>query len=387
MPAHSEGSRASGRVPELDGVRGIAVGLVLLFHFWPNQGVWRLALPFTDAGWIGVDLFFVLSGFLITGILLDTAGRSDYYSRFYLRRAFRIFPLYYSLLIAVLVFVGWWQGGLYLSRLKSEWGSPVWFFIYLANFVSAAKGIFIPVAPLGPTWSLQIEEQFYLCFPFLVRRLRERIWILLVAILALAPCWRLLTLLLYGHNDVYQYVSTLCRVDTLAAGGLAAYVVRYRPADQWQRVVRHFLPVCSVAMFVVYGFVANSFASAFIRTVGFSLNAVTFALLVLWISQGAGTSRTVLFRVKPLRFLGTISYGVYLLQLPVQSAVKVLTGISLGSSERPAFQCALWLAATIATACFSYRWFEKPLLDYGHRLSTRTLPIAAEPVAVPAGSQ
>lgn len=383
MPANQAGGAASSRVPELDGLRGIAVGLVLLFHFWPNEGIWHWALRITDAGWIGVDLFFVLSGFLITGILLGSADRDDYYRRFYTRRAFRIFPLYYSLLIAVILFVAHWQGGMYLARLRNEWGSPLWFVFYLANFVSAARGFFIPIAPLGPTWSLQIEEQFYLCFPFLVRNLRERIWMLLAAIMIIAPCWRVFTLFAFAHNDVYQYVSTMCRVDALAAGGLAACAVRRFNGTSLRRLVRRGLPLAMAGMVVVYGFVSNTFASPFIRTVGFSLNAVTFGLVVLWTSQWAAHSRTAILRLRPLRFLGTISYGVYLLQLPVQSAVKVLMHVPLGSSQRPALQCLVWLIATIGVAWLSYRFFEKPLLDFGHRLSNRPLSVPVE-IEIPA---
>jgi len=384
MAASLSRSAASGRILELDGLRGIAVGLVLLFHFWPNQGIWRWALRFTDAGWIGVDLFFVLSGFLITGILLESLDRDDYYRRFYARRAFRIFPLYYVLLIAVIMFIAYWQGGMYLARLRNEWGSPAWFFLYLANFVSAARGFFIPVAPLGPTWSLQIEEQFYLCFPFLVRKLRERIFTLLAGIVVIAPCWRVISLFVFPHNDVYQYVSTLCRIDALAAGGLAAYALRRWNPVRLQKFVRVGFPVSVAGMIVVYGFVSNTFASSFIRSAGFSLNAVTFSLLIAWTMQRAGTSSTAVFRCLSLRFLGTISYGVYLLQLPVQSAVKVLMHVPLGSSERPALQCLAWTVSTIGVAWLSYRFFERPLLDYGHRLSNRPLPAPIKRIEIPA---
>ena len=136
-----------GHVPELDGLRGIAVGLVLLTHFWPNVGYWRIVLPFTEIGWIGVDLFFVLSGFLITGILLDSVGHPHYYKKFYIRRAFRIFPLYYVFLILIVGSLAVWHQGHDLNRLRAEWGSPVWFFVYLANYISTLRGAFPPFAP------------------------------------------------------------------------------------------------------------------------------------------------------------------------------------------------------------------------------------------------
>jgi peptidoglycan/LPS O-acetylase OafA/YrhL len=189
-----------GHVPELDGLRGFAVGLVLVRHFWPNAGFLSAAAPLADLGWIGVDLFFVLSGFLITGILMDSIGRPDYYQRFYKRRAFRIFPLYYAFLLLMFLFLAFWRQGYYLQRLRSEWGSPLWFVVYLANFVSAYSGKLVPFGPLGPLWSLQIEEQFYVFFPVLVRRLGEKLWALLIGMMAVALAWRILLFFVAAVN-------------------------------------------------------------------------------------------------------------------------------------------------------------------------------------------
>ena len=134
------GGGPTGHIPELDGIRGFAVGLVLLEHFWPNVGYWRVALPFTDIGWIGVDLFFVLSGFLITGILVDNVERPDYFRRFYVRRAFRIFPLYYAFLILIFGFLAIWHGARDLAKLRTEWGSPYGSFCTLRITLRPRKG-------------------------------------------------------------------------------------------------------------------------------------------------------------------------------------------------------------------------------------------------------
>ncbi len=211
------------RILELDGIRGFAVALVLLDHFWPNVGAWRVALPVTGMGWIGVDLFFVLSGFLITGILIDNLDQPDYFRRFYIRRGFRIFPLYYAFLILIFGFLTVWNGGRDLIKLRTEWGSPVWFFIYLANFITIAKGIFPVFGPLGPPWSLQIEEQFYFGFPIVVRLVRKRFEVLMIAMLLGSLAWRVLMLIYAPENAMIQYVGTLSRLDALAAGGLAAF--------------------------------------------------------------------------------------------------------------------------------------------------------------------
>jgi peptidoglycan/LPS O-acetylase OafA/YrhL len=354
-----------GHIPELDGLRGIAVGLVLVKHFWPNAGFLSGAAPLADLGWIGVDVFFVLSGFLITGILLDSIGQPDYYRRFYKRRAFRIFPLYYAFLLLMFLFLVFWHQGLYLQRLQREWGSPLWFVVYLANFVMAYSGKLIPFGPLGMVWSLQIEEQFYLFFPFLVRRLGKRLWLLLVGMMTVALAWRILLFLIAPENSLAPYVGTLSRVDSLAAGGLAAYLIRLAEKNEVMKIVAWLTPLSIGAMVAMYCIVGTEIGNPVTRTVGYSLNAIAFAALILWIVDRRNGLATLPFRLGPIRWLGKISYGVYLLQLPVQSAVKVMMGIPLGSFERTAGQSTVWLVATLVVAWLSWRLFEKPLLNWG----------------------
>ncbi len=372
--------RSLGHIRELDGLRGFAVGLVLVKHYWPNTGVLSAASPIAGLGWIGVDLFFVLSGFLITGILLDSFCNPHYYRRFYRRRAFRIFPLYYAFLSLMLVFLTFWHHGVYLQRLRAEWGSPLWFVIYLANFVSAYSGKLVPFGPLGPVWSLQIEEQFYLLFPFVVRRLGAKLWILLIGIMAFGLAWRILLFFVAPENSAAPYVGTLSRVDSLAAGGLAACVIRStenRPGLV-AKVVSWLTPLSICVLVAMYCIVGTEVGNPVTRTVGFSLNSLAFAALILWIVERRNQWTTLPFRLGPIRWLGAISYGVYLLQLPVQSAVKLMTGMPLGSFERTAGESIVWLAATLSVAWLSWSFFEKPLLDWGSRQESKgTRPFVA----------
>jgi len=177
------------RMPELDTIRGIAVLLVLFFHgFGFRYGVQglsgfpKLFVAATLPGWMGVNLFFVLSGFLITGILLDTKPKADYYRSFYTRRALRILPLYYGvlLLLAVLTRTGW------VNR-QASWAFLGLSFFYLSN----VTGLFGVPMQYGVLWSLAVEEHFYLLWPAAVRSLsRYRVAIAGVIICILCPCLR-----------------------------------------------------------------------------------------------------------------------------------------------------------------------------------------------------
>jgi peptidoglycan/LPS O-acetylase OafA/YrhL len=338
-------------------------------HFWPNVGIWRAAVPFTNMGWMGVDLFFVLSGFLITGILLDSIDRPDYYRRFYRRRAFRIFPLYYVLLILIVLLLASWRQGFYLAKLKTEWGSPVWFFFFLGNFVSSYRGMLPQIAPLTPTWSLQIEEQFYIFYPFLVQRLRGKVWILLLTLVAAAPIWRVSMLIVYPDNFMIQYASTLSRMDSLAAGGLATIIVRYLEKERENRLLRivvaWLMPTSFAAIIAMYCSVGIVSGTPVTRTLGYSLNAVAFASLIVWTVQSRNKMQTAPFRLGAVMWLGKVSYGVYLLQLPIQTLVKVITGTGLGSPQRTVGQGILGIAGTLLVAWLSWKLFEKPVLDWG----------------------
>src|SRR5438067_5216950 len=151
--AHARGRR----VPELDGLRGIAILGVLMFHLTPAN-IPLFTAYFVQSGWMGVDLFFILSGYLITGILVDTAGRPGYYRNFLLRRTLRIVPLYCVILAIACVMFTWKQ---FLAT--GGW----WYLTFLGNTQVFLQNRW-PSGILTPLWSLQVEEQFYLTFPLLV---------------------------------------------------------------------------------------------------------------------------------------------------------------------------------------------------------------------------
>jgi len=161
-----------GYIPELDGLRAIGIVMVILNHMWPWERYSHRLFLLLQLPWMLMDAFFVLSGFLITGILLDTRTRPDYYRAFYSRRSLRILPIYYAVLIFITA-VAVLNGHAAYKNMLAHWGSPGWFFVYLGNIPTALTGL-EPLAGGGayvPLWSLQVEEQFYLLFPLLIHRL------------------------------------------------------------------------------------------------------------------------------------------------------------------------------------------------------------------------
>jgi peptidoglycan/LPS O-acetylase OafA/YrhL len=180
----------------------------------------------TGAGWFGVDLFFVLSGYLITGLLLDSAGRPGYYRNFVARRTLRIFPLYFAcLILACVVDFGPWP-----IRWKDFSGFGGWWYpAFLGNIPVFLQNRW-PSGGMTPLWSLQIEEQFYLTFPFLVATLpRKTLTRLLLASIVAAPLLRTGMLFLMPANITGTYVLMPCRMDALAMGGLIAIAWRDFP--------------------------------------------------------------------------------------------------------------------------------------------------------------
>jgi peptidoglycan/LPS O-acetylase OafA/YrhL len=219
--------KAGQYLPQLDGLRGVAIALVLASHcvVTPASGViaWVIRNA-VSIGWTGVDLFFALSGYLIAGILLRTRSRPHYFLNFYARRFLRIVPLYAVLVSAVLALA---------SRLPFGPTGPVWPFVtYTSNFWLAFHRVgWLPAPsgypPLAHLWSLAIEEQFYLVFPFMVyvldrRRLRTTLWV----VLALSPLVRVAINAIIAPGQ--SYFITLGRLDALAMGALIALELHER---------------------------------------------------------------------------------------------------------------------------------------------------------------
>src|SRR5260221_4024268 len=227
MPLAGSRAVADERIPALDGLRGVAILMVLLNHFVPNRNyapshVMTWLSNAARSGWAGVDLFFVLSGFLITGILIEAKASPHYFRNFYMRRVLRIFPLYYGALVLVLVTLpplhvfNW-------SSFATVWQNQLWNWSYCTNvgmWHTDGLGFSCPQVNLGHFWTLAIEEHFYLVWPAIVflLPLRGLRWICLLAVLV-APAARTLAVVRFDASHLFFFL-TPCRADSLILGAL-----------------------------------------------------------------------------------------------------------------------------------------------------------------------
>ena len=283
--------------------------MVLLFHFWQGLTVYHHTFPAAvtkcltlfSIGQKGVDLFFVLSGFLITGILLRTKGAPHYFKNFYIRRSLRIFPLYYLTIFGCLLAGKWW------SLPEYEWHTNWWYVFYLQNIGMT----FYPDAVGGPGhfWSLAVEEHFYLFWPMLVLLLEPR-QLMLVSLSLVGFSIVLRALFLMHGLDVFTF--TLCRMDTLALGALLAILFINRRiwsllASWCKRLV---IPMMALALGAF--FILSGTGGAILQTFKYTLFASLCGLvLVLSLSPGKWNPAPVFFQIPWLRAMGKTSYAMY----------------------------------------------------------------------------
>jgi peptidoglycan/LPS O-acetylase OafA/YrhL len=356
------------RIPSLDGVRGLAVLGVMASHL-PTAGAAgrdRLLARLSMPGQTGVDLFFVLSGFLITGILLDSKAAAHPLRTFYFRRLVRIFPLYYVTLLLLFIVLP-----TLLQTPRPPAGDQLWFWLYLQNI-----GFALFQTP-GPNhlWSLAVEEQFYLLWPVIVLHAERRtILRCLVAAVAIALLSRIV-LIAVGHKSFY---FTLCRLDGLALGGLLAMYSRspqgltplYAPA-------RHLLILGLVPLAAVYVVFSGSNLLVLQVTKSTLVSCLYAAFLVTVLAGGAGSLPVRICSIGALRSVGKYSYALYLFHPFVFAAVGAAP-LSIGLPLR-------WLVgfgATYAMALVSWHCLERPFLTLKDRFAYTSSPPSAVPVSI-----
>ena len=330
------------QIPALHGVRAIAVFLVILYHF---------GLPFP--GGHGVLIFFVLSGFLITWLLLKENEKSGTVSLrgFYKRRILRIFPAFYFYWIVVIAL-------LLIGHKNIPWPHAVSSLFYVSNYYNAIFGD--PNTSFSHTWSLGIEEQFYLLWPFLFVRFRhdlKKMTLLLAGIIGAVWIHRCILYFFFHFDQTYFYAAFDTRVDNLMVGCLLAVLMkRGALMGFWRTACRSIvMPLSACTLLVLSIFAGPVLIPRYRDFIGFAVDPILVAIIIV---QMLALSSTVYFRWlewPSVRFLGDISYSLYLWQqftLGVTKHLQLIMPVKL----------MVAVAFTIAAASFSYYVIERPFL-------------------------
>jgi peptidoglycan/LPS O-acetylase OafA/YrhL len=391
VTGNTEHTRPENRAfyPALDGLRAIALLMVVLEHY--------RGLPW---GWTGVDIFFVLSGFLITGILYDSRNDRHRVRNFYVRRTLRIFPLYYGVMIGVLLFwplvhwrltLTWLAWPLYLGNFLRflhpyvDDNPSLW----LVNFqpTGSFHGHTVRLY-LGHFWSLCVEEQFYLLWPWVVFALKDRRKILAVCAASLplslalrilashvAPAWML--------DGELLYRATPFRIDALLLGGLVAMLVRGDHLPELMGFARRAIVVCLILGTACVLFIpsARFFLPGHQEPAWrFSWGLTGIDLLAALLIIAALDPTTFIFRalhVRPLRWLGRISYGGYVFHDIWH--YELSAWLRQHPPKHPLFAVScIGVTLTILAAWLSFRFFESPFLELKERWTLRDSPRAAD---------
>lgn len=357
------------RIKELDGLRGIAVLAVMNDHYMS----W-LPIVGPQFGWLGVDLFFILSGFLITSILLGLREKEHYFKTFYARRALRIFPPYF---LGVLTYVGlsfalghpgtwglWLQYIFYYTSLKV--GQPPQ--LNLAHPIVPS----IVVLGLAVLWSLSVEEIYYTIWAPVVRFTNQKEFtLLLVCMIVIAPLlrWYLHTPL---HPEIYTFY---CRMDGLAYGSGVALLIRQRnrSPEKWLRIDKLFdwLTIIVLPPTVVFWLMTGGHESSqMVCTVGLVLADLSFALVTHNLIRRAGGQQIWVraFRTKWLCSVGMVSYSLYLFHYPLRGvSIELVSKLHLSRHAAAIGVVILGLILSFAVAYGLWYAMESPILRWKDR--------------------
>jgi len=362
--------KAEARISELDGLRGIAILLVLVFHFTPQTGPLRYGAHLFQLGWTGVDLFFVLSGYLITGILVDTVGHRSYYRNFIVRRCLRIFPAYYLSLVICCILTYYPNAPRWGEFLRAGgW----WYVSYLGNVKVFLDAAWPGLAILTPLWSLQVEEQFYLTFPLLVWVLdRKKLAKVLAGSVAVALGLRITISLVMPQNMFGVYTLMPCRMDPLAMGGLIAIAQRERPDWLKSRWIGWMTLAAAAGFAAVVLFYSDSSPWPFgMRTFGYTALDLMFAGILVMLMSWRQPALLRICRMRWLIWVGTISYGLYLLHVPGELIGRRLAALVVKIEPAGSAEFFVSLATTLALAWLSWTLFESRILRLKDRFTVR----------------
>jgi peptidoglycan/LPS O-acetylase OafA/YrhL len=363
------------RIKELDGLRGIAILLVMAFHIFKRAAYFTkhetllFISELSYIGWMGVDIFFCLSGFLITSILLRTKTDAHYFRNFYARRILRIFPLYYFVIIVISILLPWLDPG-HVPSL------PVilpFLLTYLQNWMEFFKIASLPLS-LGITWSLAIEEQFYFMWPAVVYyNTTERLIKICLGIISLSFIARAVSIFFTPDTQEiasFFYPNLLTRFEELAFGALLGILMSH---PNWKERIRSSAFLIFLLPFSAFGILCITlFPSLVPYYSDFSLTLWAYTLIPIFsagliamlVTHPEGSPLRRLFRSAPLQFFGKYSYAMYLLHMPITLVLVDLLDSTHLKGWRIYFgYIFLVYAITAVLSLITWNLLEKPMLN------------------------
>jgi peptidoglycan/LPS O-acetylase OafA/YrhL len=347
--------------PALEGLRGVAILTVLIYHNFPQSGLFF--------GWLGVDLFFVLSGFLITTILMNSINNvstKSFFKNFYIRRTLRIFPLYYLFLFVLLFLLP--AFGIFNNEVVDYREDKWWFIFYLQNWLFTNN---FPETSrcLNHFWSLGVEEQFYVVWPLLIYFIRKPKQLLICLTSFLVVLFIFRSILWQASLEDFNYTNfyAFTRFDGIAIGSMVSLIVLIKK----DFLLYHTATI--VTSLAVLNFVFYFFNSAgqlpYLAFIGYTTFAAMFGILVYELTYGNSRLLKQIFSIRPLRFLGKISYGLYMFHWPVYYFLReFINGFFSGNFQTGALATQMLTSITtsaiaILLSLISYYSFEMYFLN------------------------
>jgi peptidoglycan/LPS O-acetylase OafA/YrhL len=335
--------------PALDGLRGLAILLVVVYH---NFGF----INYFFLGWLGVDLFFVLSGFLITDILLKTQNDPNYLRNFYGRRLLRIFPLYYLVLIIFLLILPAFRPPINLNYYTQN---QLWFWTYLQNWLFVFKPIPLDSLALSHFWSLAVEEQFYLIWPFVILFIKKPkpLFFLMFSLLLAVVAGRFLIWTFHIEKLAYFNLYTFSRIDGICIGSMLALLRQFNISFLSKHTSKLVFTLAALNFLFFFFNRATNFSFPFLAIVGYTTFAIIFGLLVNEALSRENKVVQFIFNNSILKFFGTVSYGLYIFHWPIYLLIK-----SQNWWSNALFTSLFATLIAIAVSILSFYFFETPLL-------------------------
>ena len=344
------------RIKILDGFRGLAILLVIGYHY----------LDFFSFGWTGVDLFFVLSGFLITGKLVESLGAEHYFRTFYINRILRIVPLYYIILLLFFVLIPFLLPSFVSVSFKELLQEQIYYWTFVVNIYDAVHGW-----PLNVTlihfWSLACEMQFYLLWPFIIYFFYNQgkgLMIILIFFCLAGLLFRMGGQFFLPLNDIYRYVLLPCRIDAFSAGALLYLFLRKdkMEAHKTKLLFIALMALTIVSVLMVAKHSAWHYSVDMVRKYGFTLDAVFWATLIGFFLSINKHFMKRIFSGRLMTGLGKYSYGMYVFHWPVYIIISRQYIFNASTQDKTWLLAVVAFVATCLCSLASFHLLEKHFL-------------------------